>query len=367
MPDPAPIPLIDWLTGQCWPLWRDHGFDAARRGFHESLDPADLTCPAGFRRLRVLTRQIYVWSGAAPLALQGIDRLDHAARAPDGGYEWRFDLNHQPIDHRRDLYDHAFCLLAWASAAPLLPEGLAQTRAMALDDYLDRNFRHPHGGFREAWPEADEPRRQNPHMHLFEACLAAAENFASAHFFARAHELADLFLRRLFQPAEAALPEYFAPDLTPLRDAGRFVVEPGHLAEWIWLIDWYQRLAPRCGVSPDPALAGSSAALAQTLDRPACRNPLGALIDELWSDGSVRSGNARLWPQTERLKAEWLRPDRSAAKIAQSQQALWGFIAGARPGLWHERWDAGQGFLPGPAPASSVYHLTAGILVARGE
>ena len=44
-------------------------------------------------------------------------------------------------------------------------------------------------------------------------------------------ELVRLFLGRLFQWPEGALPEYFTEDLAPMREQGRFVVEPGHHAE----------------------------------------------------------------------------------------------------------------------------------------
>jgi hypothetical protein len=37
------------------------------------------------------------------------------------------------------------------------------------------------------------------------------------------------------------LPEYFDAALAPQREAGRFLVEPGHHYEWVWLLDWYAR------------------------------------------------------------------------------------------------------------------------------
>jgi mannose-6-phosphate isomerase len=67
---------------------------------------------------------------------------------------------------------------------------------------------------------------------------------------------------------------------------------------------------------------------------------------------------ARLWPQTERLKADALE-DRAAP---EARAALAAYL---RPdGLWHERRLPDGGFSQEPAPASSLYHLTCGILEA---
>ena len=80
------------------------------------------------------------------------------------------------IDAHRDLYDHAFILLALASAARLLPAPPLRQEALDLLGYLDARFAHPLGGYVEVLPPT-LPRRQNPHMHLLEALLTAFESF----------------------------------------------------------------------------------------------------------------------------------------------------------------------------------------------
>src|SRR6516164_2633796 len=116
---------LRWLTDHAWPLWLSHGIDWKRRAFHEHLDGSTLQCKAPFRRLRVAARQTYVFSHAArhgvlqaadAVAL-GLDFLRGPARLAGGGYAWRFDLDNRPVDATRDLYDHAFVLLAFAAAA----------------------------------------------------------------------------------------------------------------------------------------------------------------------------------------------------------------------------------------------------------
>ena len=365
-----------WLQETAWPFWLKHGLDrdgeGPARGFHEHLHLDTHSCAADFRRLRVVTRQTYVFSEGMAAGLSdaeeavalGLDYLRRHAFDPAGGYAWRFDLGGQVIDPRRDLYDHAFVLLALSSAMRVMPSDTVRAEALALDAYLEAAFPHEAGGYLESLPPS-LPRRQNPHMHLFEACLAAAEAFGPTPFLDRADSLAELFLTRLWQSAEGALPEYFDEGLVPHREEGRFVVEPGHHAEWVWLLDWHRRLRAAHG---RPVLEGEAAALeslALFYDRHGRDPRTLALVDEVWSDGGLRAGGQRLWPQTERLKAEILRPDATEAKVLEAYHVLDSFIAPAPAGLWMERRGADGAFGRDLAPASSLYHLTAAVMVAN--
>jgi mannose/cellobiose epimerase-like protein (N-acyl-D-glucosamine 2-epimerase family) len=309
-----------WLEGGAWPLWLAYGIDWKRRGFHEHLDLGSLECRAEFRRLRVAARQTYVFSkaascgvpGAREAVLLGLDFLQGPARLPEGGFAWRFDLDNRPIDRTRDLYDHAFVLLAFAAAAPVVGVESLRPEALAVVDYICRVFAHAAGGYEESIPPAT-PRRQNPHMHLLEALLAAHDAFGDEIFFARAEELVLIFLSRFFQAREGALPEYFDAALTPQRKAGRFLVEPGrHVSDALF------EFADRFAVDPD----------------------CGLVVNSVWSDGELRDGGFRLWPQTERLKAEARRRHASSDHLARALVALGKHFEGVRPGLWIERLDA---------------------------
>jgi mannose/cellobiose epimerase-like protein (N-acyl-D-glucosamine 2-epimerase family) len=372
-----------WLQGVAWPFWLARGIDRDRSGravgFHEHLTLDRHDCTAEFRRLRVVTRQTYVFSEAAAAGLPGaeeavalgLDYLRRHAFDPGGGYHWRFDLSGRVIDARRDLYDHAFVLLALSSAMQVLPHPILREEARALDSYLQDVFPHPEGGYGESLPPS-LPRRQNPHMHLLEACLAAAEAFGDDPFLDRADDLVALFLGRMFQPAEGALPEYFDEALVPHRKSGLFVVEPGHHSEWIWLLDRHARRRAAAGRPPVPGAKETIRRLAGFVDRHGIHGGTGALVDEVWSDGTPHLLSQRLWPQTERLKAEILRPDAEEARILQAYAVLDSYILPAPPGLWLERRSAAGTFTRDPAPASSLYHLTAAIassmrfLSARG-
>jgi mannose-6-phosphate isomerase len=360
---PSDFNGLRWLADQAWPLWLAYGVDWKRRAFHEHLDGASLQCRASFRRLRVVARQTYVFSQAArhgvsqaaEAVVLGLDFLRGPARFPDGGFAWRFDLDNHPIDETRDLYDHAFVLLALAAASGVVGADVVRAEAQALVDHITAQFAHPEGGYRDSIPASGQ-RRQNPHMHLFEALLAATEAFGDERFFDCARDLAALFAARFFQAREGALPEYFDEALAPLRDGGRFLAEPGHHYEWIWLINRYQTVAAAIGLPAGPDLDGAARSLFEFAERHGISPAGGAVINGLWSDGAVADGGFRLWPQTERLKVvARRRPDDISAALA----ALERHFAGVRPGLWVERMDVQGKALAEPAPATSLYHLTA--------
>jgi mannose-6-phosphate isomerase len=354
--------LRAWLLGRAVPLWLRHGIDRKAGAFHEALAPDSYACDAPFRRLRVLTRQITVFSQAhrhgvphaAEAAAMGIAFLTRHAALPEGGYAWRFDLANRPTDTTRDLYDHAFVLLALATATAVLPAPPLHRRALALLDFLDRHMAHPRGGYVESLPPA-LPRRQNPHMHLLEALLAAHAAFKDTIFLDRAHGLIQLFLTRLLDPETGALPEYFGDAWQPEPPEGTFATEPGHHCEWVWLLHDYAR-----HTRPDPRLAAAAARLLAFVDAHGTHRATHDLIDEVAADGTQTARTARLWPQTERLKAAYLRADTSPAHRARATSSLAAWLL--PDGLWHERRDASGAFIAGPAPASSLYHLATGIL-----
>ncbi len=367
----GPDAAFAWLCEELWPCWLEHGVDWPRRAFHEHLDHATLSCDAGFRRLRVVARQVYVFAEAHRCGLQraeqavelGIGFLRRHARGAEGGYASRFDLQGGVIDARRDLYDHAFVLLALASASRLLPREPLRREALDLLAFLDTRLAHPAGGYAEGLPPG-LPRRQNPHMHLLEAFLAAAEAFGDETFAAHAAAMVDLFLQRLLHRPSGTLPEYFDDDLLPVREEGRHLVEPGHHCEWIWLLAWARDLLGPVRAGGDASQA-AALALSAFVDRHGLNPRLGTAIDEVWQDGVPRSMASRIWPQTERLKAEALRPDASEAGLAGAFAALARYRAGAPRGLWFESLAENGTPMSGISPASSLYHLTSGILVAR--
>lgn len=353
----TPEQALAWLLEAACPLWLEHGVDWKGGAFEEDLDPATLRPRSEFRRLRVAARQIYVFANAARLGVPrardavalGLDFLHRHGALAEGGFAMRFDRAHNPLGRTRDLYDHAFVLLAYAHAGE---RGLASAHLATIDQL----FRHPVRGWHEARPLA-LPRRQNPHMHLLEALLAAGERFGDAIYLDQADEIVGLFLDHFYQPDVGGLPEYYDDHLVPLREAGCFVLEPGHHHEWVWLLDEYLRIFAATGRparSVEPAMSGLSAfAEAHGV------GSHGIVAAELWSDGRVKLASTRVWQHTERLKSLSRRGTEGQRDAALN--TLFRFFEGVPRGLWRERWDGD--FIAGDAsPASTLYHIACAVL-----
>lgn len=350
-----------WLYGTAVPLWLERGVDRRRGGYYEALDPRDLSPVHDYKRLRVLSRQIYVFSQAARHGVPGArEAVDHGlrflldrARHPEGGFVSRQDMDGAALDETRDLYDLAFVLFALAHAYRLTGADELRAEALALLDFIRRAMRHPVAGYVESVPPR-RPRRQNPHMHLLEAALACLEHMPDPAFAAMAQDLTALCRTRFLDASGERLFEYFDDDLSaPLRPEGRAVIEPGHHLEWVWLFAEVRRLGLDAGEAADGL---GRFALAHGVDPGS-----GLLRGELFEDGSVATAAVRLWPHGEWLKAA-LRLPSLAPSWSGAWRALGRFLDAPVPGLWFEQWDPVQpGFLDTPVPASSLYHITTAV------
>ena len=355
----------DWLFGSAMPLWLNRGVDWDRGGFFDALDPMTLEHHGEFKRLRVTTRQIYVFAvGAAQGVPRAAAAVEHGlafllgpSRHPDGGFASRCDMSGAIIDPTRDLYDLAFTLFALAHAYRLTGRAELTAEARILLDFIEMRMRHPAGGFDEAIP-AILPRRQNPHMHLLEAALACAEHMPDAAFGALSDELVTLCRDHFLDGDTGVLREYFDDSLVAQRDpAGRALIEPGHLLEWACLLRQHARIRGRVTSGAD--------ALARTALRHGLDQETGLLRGKLFDDGSIAEAAVRIWPHGEWLKAALELPDAAGDPIA-AWAALARFLDVPRPGIWREQWDPAIGQFPSvPVPASSLYHITSAIMELR--
>jgi len=89
-------------------------------------------------------------------------------------------------------------------------------------------------------------------------------------------------------------------------------------------------------------------------------------MNAVWEDFSVRDANARLWPQTERLKAALVLG--TDAEALSAAEGLAQYLATPARGVWRDKLRADGGFVDEPAPTTSLYHLMVAILelIARG-
>lgn len=346
-----------WLLEAAFPLWSTAGFDAASGQFVEQLGLDGAPAVETPRRALVQARQLYVFAVSAGMGWTGpwravmnaaADTLLAHGRTDAGDWVFSFDAGGRPLDARRDLYTQAFLIFGLVHAAKALERADLLAAALETRRRLDEVWRAPAGGFVEGEVHAGV-RRQNPHMHLFEAVTALWDAARDPVDSALGAELLALFEQRFAAPGGVL--EYFDDSLAPVGDARGRVLEPGHAFEWSWLIGRW-------------TAAGGAArpALVERLYAAAGRGvgADGLALDEVWTDGTVKSATARLWPQAERLKAALAHGERTGdlAGALAAHAALDGYLEPARPGLWRDRRLAeGGGWADGPSPASSGYHL----------
>jgi mannose-6-phosphate isomerase len=291
------------------------------------------------------------WDGPwRAVATAAADRLLANGRTDAGDWVFAFDGAGRPLDRRPDLYTQAFAIFGLAHAAVALgrPDLLSAARETRIR--LERDWRAPSGGFVEGEVHGGL-RRQNPHMHLLEAVMALGEASADLADAALAAELVLLFKARFSAPCGVL--EYFDAALVPLTDDRGRICEPGHAFEWAWLIGRWAK-----------ASGGDEAVLINRLYASGRRGVAadGIVRDEIWDDGTPRTGSSRLWPQAERLRAALSRLERTgspadAPDVHSALSALSGYLEAAPRGSWRDRRTADGRWLPGPAPASSAYHV----------
>ena len=358
-----------WLRAAALPLWWSVGADPRRGAFAETISQ-DVRPVFSPRRLRVQARQTYVYALAAQLgwdgpwreAVQlGLGSLAQGHRRPDGAHRTRAASDSHPADDTATLYDHAFVLLALAFAKRCGVAPDAETQAAALLRSVIEPWRNPAGGFREA--DAARPWRSNPHMHLFEASLAWMETGDLPQWASLADELGDLALARFIDPASGALREFYTADWRPAEGEDGRRVEPGHQFEWAWLLARWAGLASR----PDAAAAAERLyELANTYGVDRTR---GVAIDAISDALKVIEASARLWPQTERLKAALLLAQGAEGALrlerlgdaADAADGLALYVADVAPGLWRDKLGPDGRFVEEDAPASSLYHIACAI------
>ncbi len=364
---------VEWMRTIALPWWQERAQDERTGLFFEKLNLDGSPDTHADIRLRTHMRQVYVFAHCAELglmpreqvlsrAVRGMDVAHRLAWAPDGKAGWVHSLDQAGtvVNAKRDLYDHAFVLHALAWVAKATGETRFRTWIDETLEAVDTVLAAKAGG----WAESDAhelPRRQNPHMHLLEASLALYETSDAAHHLARAAEIVSLFRTRFFDETLATMREFFGPQWQ-VDDAFRSDrLDPGHMAEWVWLLRRYERAAAQ----PVDRLTEALFIAAERLGM----DDGGFLLDEVDPAGKPVSEGRRLWPQTEYLKActveHEMRGDATYRKKgdAMATRILSTYIGGnAVPALWIDRFDLKGGIAVDHVPASILYHLLAPVV-----
>jgi len=365
--------LKAWALDYAFPLWWDVGADKVNGGFFEkiALDGTPVEAP---RRARVQPRQIYSYAAAGLLGWKGpwkqalthgLDFYLSKYRRPDGFMRTLVASDGAPLDDSVDLYDQAFGLFGLAMAAQVLPERAdLPTLAVGLREALYATLKHPTAGFEESVPRT-LPLLSNPHMHLFEASLAWVEAGdaldADGRWRAMADEIAQLALGKFIDPKSGGLREFYDGDWNAAPGVQGRIIEPGHQFEWGWLLLRWGQLAGR-----DDAIT-AALRMIEIGDGPGVDAARGVAIFALLDDMTVHDDVARLWAQTEQIKAGVL-----AARItgdprwwttaANGAEALLKYFDTPVKGLWRDKLRADGTFVDEAAPASSFYHIVCAIL-----
>jgi mannose/cellobiose epimerase-like protein (N-acyl-D-glucosamine 2-epimerase family) len=351
-----------WLCTVAAPLWATRGRTASGL-FAERMTLAGVP-DASYFRVFVQARHIYSFATIGSLGWDGPWRqliaetmaaVVSGARRADGFYVHRLDAAARPLDARVDLYDQAFVLLALGTAGAALGHGQWFDVAEDLLDRIERHWAHPAGGFSEGEIVDPRLRRQNPHMHLFEAALALAEASGRPRFRQFAETIATLAVTRFIDPATGALLEYFTDDLLPAPGIEGRIVEPGHCFEWAWL---FERLA----ATGWPGATDVADRLTEFGRQHGVDGGRGVAINEVLTDGSVHDARARLWPQTERIKIAAIRHRRlgietEAAELLAAITGLAQYHGDVPAGLWRDKLKPDGSWIDELAPGSSLYHI----------
>jgi mannose/cellobiose epimerase-like protein (N-acyl-D-glucosamine 2-epimerase family) len=258
------------------------------------------------------------------------------------------------------LYTHAFVLLACAEAFKLTgnPDYLATADKTLA--FLDTRMVIPGTeGYAESEPRRDEPRRQDPHMHLFEALLALHEADAGRGYLMRAAHVRDLLFGHFLVGQGPVLADLFDAGWHPL-NLQDVTFEPGHHFEWVWLLDRFARMFG----GPEIAGAGTQArTLWDVAIERGVRRDLW-IYDRVAASGRVVAASTRLWPYAEAAKAatcgfseEGDLPLRFLDALARR------FLTST--GTWTDRLGPQGAPISEFVPASSLYHICSAVSVVE--
>jgi mannose/cellobiose epimerase-like protein (N-acyl-D-glucosamine 2-epimerase family) len=371
--------LNSWLLNTAFPLWFTKGFDATTQLFHENLD-RDFQITNDTQRSMVQARQIYcvsamIENGAEYSSAQkqqlaaALKIYVETFQRPNGAFAFSIASASPHTDS--DLYAQAFALFALARGYLILKDPQWEAAAVKLLSYLEKERRLPQGGYSE-FEKGKVVCRSNPHMHLFEAAVEWMVASKDARWSEFSAELFSLFQEKILA-RQPMIGEEFDDHWEPIKNAeGAFFFEPGHHFEWAWLIARYAELT-------DPNLRKVSERLFAIGNGHGVLPHSETVVDQVWSNGKIKSSSARFWPQCERIKAasHLARKSKGPSKAHYERAALRSaanladYLQPLDMGLWSDSRDASGAMVYGRSKASSLYHIAGAILefedLAKGK
>ncbi len=342
--------------------WSEVGVDRETFDFIEALDFDAKPLRKLARRGRVQARQILTLAMAnkmgddqdntyLSLAESVIEKgLNHYLE--DGALIAKLDHNKEKDGHLF-AYEQAFLLSAYAWLYAATGKKVYAQKAEAIWQWLETHLANQqYGGFNICLPddENNQIRQQNPHMHLFEACLICVEHIGENDWLERAHGLFSLFEAHFYYQGsnrQKVLLEFFTDNWQKDERKGD-IIEPGHHFEWVWLLSEYQRLG-----------SVDTKSYQQALFQTGINYGLNALefgVDELdLKTMEVARPSARLWVECELLKAYVAMNELDKAN--ELVDKLFNHYLIEDKGIWYDQLNEVQQNIAKNAPASTLYHL----------
>ncbi|CAI3937778.1 Mannose or cellobiose epimerase [Commensalibacter communis] len=358
-----------WLFDSAFPYWGTIGGDGSEQkpfqwGAHEQLKMDGSPDLPGYKRLRVQARQLYSFTQGALLGWTQANSIteqiyNFMQNAQLGEGHWAKTLTREGniLDSSSDLYDLAFLVFSLAWYARLSKDQRPIQQARQTVQWIERFMAYPQRGYKNIVPFISGYRQQNPHMHLLEAILALYETTGEEQDLVMAHKLIDLFETNLFNHQAGVLEEYFVESWMPVPFPPITEVEPGHQYEWIWLLSEYERLT---GISHKTEMQR----MYDFNERHAVDQLTGLVADKVQKDGTLVNKSARLWVQTEAIRATSLMQDEKSyqhlSKIVNN--LLRRYFKNCPNGTWQDQLTHCYHYNNTKIPTSSFYHIVSGYM-----
>ncbi|WP_448249693.1 AGE family epimerase/isomerase [Thalassotalea agariperforans] len=361
--------LVNWFKFDALPLWSTTGIDKLTGGVYERLLKNGEPDLSAARRVRVNYRQMYVFSlahelgwmeNAQDLVSKINNYLKNKAKTSEceSTFAHLLDYNSKIIDPKQDTYDLAFYLLSCAQRFKAFDDHSALVDAEKMMATIDEKIK----GINAGWLEGNynsSVRRQNPHMHLFEAFIALYQASKNPSWIARAGEIFSMFESHFYDAQHGVLLEFFNADWSPQFGTHGHIVEPGHMYEWVWLLHQYSDITH----SPISRYTANLFINAFKLGT----NVTGLIYDEVNQYGEPLKNTKRCWPVTEYIKSSLAMANsclnfedknKFESYASKAIEALFTYYLTANTaGAYIDQLGANDEVVVDYAPASTLYHL----------
>jgi mannobiose 2-epimerase len=244
------------LSSDILPFWLQHTRDRERGGFYGEISN-DLAVKKDEPRGALLTSRILWTFSAAYRRRQDPACLEMARWAYDdllarfwdnehGGLFWSVTADGKPLQTRKTIYGQAFGIYALAEYHRATGDRAPLDRAIALYRTVESHAHDAvHGGYFEEFTQdwqrlpnsrrsfvSRAPKSQNTLLHVMEAYTNLLRVWPDPELRDRLHDLVNVMLTRVLNPANHHLRLFLDEDWTPRSDG----ISYGHDIEFSWLL-----------------------------------------------------------------------------------------------------------------------------------